>query len=313
MSIRQPDSVMTATKSRGVPKAEPPQPRRSRFTTSERRARGKAARSEVPRSAHGAWEPASIRRDPVELLEEQARTRLPELVPIRYGRMLVSPFTFFRGAAYIMAADLADGARTGLAHAALRRRAPLQFRVLRRSGSSAGVQHQRFRRDVAGAVRMGCETAGGELRRRRSGSRVRRGDAPLDRPGDRARLPRGDGALRGDAEHRRLVHAPGRRRDRSAVLGQDDCQGQEADGGRPGQGADEGQRPGARQALSRSRRRAADRRQPTADHADRGRLAGGRASAPRRGHPPHDRHLRGVPATRSAGAPRALSLRSRCA
>jgi uncharacterized protein (DUF2252 family) len=50
----------------------------------------------------------------VELLEEQAKTRLPELVPIRYGRMLVSPFTFFRGAAYIMAADLADGARTGL-------------------------------------------------------------------------------------------------------------------------------------------------------------------------------------------------------
>jgi uncharacterized protein (DUF2252 family) len=60
------------------------------------------------------WEPASVRRDPVELLEEQARTRLPELVPIRYGRMLVSPFTFFRGAAYIMAADLANGTRTGL-------------------------------------------------------------------------------------------------------------------------------------------------------------------------------------------------------
>ena len=85
-----------------------------RFTTAERQARGRAARSELPRSAHGAWEPASIRRDPVELLEDQARTRLPELVPIRYGRMLVSPFTFFRGAASIMAADLADGARTGI-------------------------------------------------------------------------------------------------------------------------------------------------------------------------------------------------------
>ena len=91
-----------------------PKPAKSRFSTHERRARGKAARSEIPRSAHGAWEPASVRRDPVELLDEQARTRLPELVPIRYGRMLVSPFTFFRGAAYIMAADLADGARTGL-------------------------------------------------------------------------------------------------------------------------------------------------------------------------------------------------------
>ena len=91
-----------------------PTPAASRFSSDERRARGKAARAEIPRSAHGAWEPASVRRDPVELLEEQARTRLPELVPIRYGRMLVSPFTFCRGAAYIMAADLADGARTGL-------------------------------------------------------------------------------------------------------------------------------------------------------------------------------------------------------
>jgi uncharacterized protein (DUF2252 family) len=85
-----------------------------RFTPAERHARGRAARSELPRSAHGAWEPASVRRDPVELLEDQARTRLPELVPIRYGRMLVSPFTFFRGAASIMAADLADGPRTGI-------------------------------------------------------------------------------------------------------------------------------------------------------------------------------------------------------
>src|SRR6478735_4232190 len=84
------------------------------FTPAERRARGKAARQELPRSAHGAWEPGSQRRDPVDLLEDQAVTRLPELGPIRYGRMLVSPFTFFRGGAYLMAADLADGPRTGL-------------------------------------------------------------------------------------------------------------------------------------------------------------------------------------------------------
>ena len=74
---------------------------------SERAAAGKAARAEVPRSVHGVWEPAPDRRDPVELLEEQSATRVPELVPVRYGRMLVSPFTFFRGAAYPMAADLA--------------------------------------------------------------------------------------------------------------------------------------------------------------------------------------------------------------
>ena len=83
-------------------------------TPAERAARGKAARALAPRSGHGEWEPASDRRDPVELLEEQAASRVPELVPIRYGRMLVSPFTFFRGAAYPMAADLAGAARTGL-------------------------------------------------------------------------------------------------------------------------------------------------------------------------------------------------------
>ncbi len=94
------------------PKAEP------HFTPAERAARGKAARSELPRSAHAAWEPGPGRADPVDLLEEQAQTRLPDLGPIRYGRMLVSPFTFFRGAAYLMAADLADGPRTGL-HAQL--------------------------------------------------------------------------------------------------------------------------------------------------------------------------------------------------
>ena len=88
------------------------------FTPAERAARGKAARGELPRSAHADWEPAPRRRDPVDLLEQQAQTRLPELGPIRYGRMLVSPFTFFRGGAYLMAADLADGPRTGL-HAQL--------------------------------------------------------------------------------------------------------------------------------------------------------------------------------------------------
>ena len=80
----------------------------------ERAARGKAARSEVPRASHAEWEPSSARPDPIGLLEQQARTRVPELVPIRYGRMLVSPFTFFRGAALIMASDLAATPRAGV-------------------------------------------------------------------------------------------------------------------------------------------------------------------------------------------------------
>ena len=83
-------------------------------TTEERAATGKAAREHSPRSRHGKWEPAPGRADPVDLLEEQAVSRVRELVPLRYGRMLVSAFTFFRGAAYPMAADLAGEPSTGL-------------------------------------------------------------------------------------------------------------------------------------------------------------------------------------------------------
>jgi uncharacterized protein (DUF2252 family) len=83
-------------------------------TPAERAARGRAARAKVRRSAHADWTPAPDRPDPVGLLEEQARTRVPELLPIRYGRMLLSPFSFFRGAAAVMAADLAPTPRTGL-------------------------------------------------------------------------------------------------------------------------------------------------------------------------------------------------------
>jgi uncharacterized protein (DUF2252 family) len=80
----------------------------------ERMAHGRAARRQTPRSAHRSWKAASDRPDPVTLLEEQAATRVPELVPIRHGRMLVSPFTFYRGAAAIMAADLANTPTSGI-------------------------------------------------------------------------------------------------------------------------------------------------------------------------------------------------------
>ena len=80
----------------------------------ERAARGKAARSEVPRSIHAEFDPPARRADPIDLLEEQATTRVPELVPVRYGRMMVSPFAFYRGGARIMVRDLAPAPRTGL-------------------------------------------------------------------------------------------------------------------------------------------------------------------------------------------------------
>ncbi|MFE2554884.1 DUF2252 domain-containing protein [Streptomyces sp. NPDC059352] len=83
-------------------------------TPSERAARGRAARKHVPRSSHGRWIPSSQRPDPMAVLERQSEDRLPELSPLRYGRMAVSPFAFLRGAAAIMAADLAPQRHTGL-------------------------------------------------------------------------------------------------------------------------------------------------------------------------------------------------------
>ncbi|HTC60736.1 MAG TPA: DUF2252 domain-containing protein [Solirubrobacteraceae bacterium] len=77
--------------------------------------RGRAARQGVPRSVHGDWAPAADRPDPVSVLAAQAASRVQELVPIRYGRMLVSPFTFYRGAAAVMAADLAVTPNSGIA------------------------------------------------------------------------------------------------------------------------------------------------------------------------------------------------------
>jgi uncharacterized protein (DUF2252 family) len=85
------------------------------LTPAERVVRGKAARAEVPRDGHAVFDPPSDRADPIALLEEQARLRVPELVPVRWGRMLVSPFTYYRGAALPMASDLATTPVSGLA------------------------------------------------------------------------------------------------------------------------------------------------------------------------------------------------------
>ncbi len=83
-------------------------------TVAERLAAGRAARTSAARSGHGGWMAPADRRDPVEILAEQARERIPDLVPIRHARMRVSPFTFYRGAAAIMAADLASTPSSGI-------------------------------------------------------------------------------------------------------------------------------------------------------------------------------------------------------
>ncbi|HEX3192433.1 MAG TPA: DUF2252 family protein, partial [Streptosporangiaceae bacterium] len=86
-----------------------------RLTPAERTARGKAARAQVPRDSHAVFDPPADRPDPIALLEQQATTRVPELVPVRWGRMMVSPFTYYRGAALPMASDLATTPVSGLA------------------------------------------------------------------------------------------------------------------------------------------------------------------------------------------------------
>jgi uncharacterized protein (DUF2252 family) len=86
-----------------------------RMTPAERAARGKEARAAVPRDSHAVFDPGPDRPDPIGLLEDQAKERVPELVPVRRGRMMVSPFTFYRGAALPMASDLAGTPASGLA------------------------------------------------------------------------------------------------------------------------------------------------------------------------------------------------------
>ncbi|MGD0937749.1 MAG: DUF2252 domain-containing protein [Streptosporangiaceae bacterium] len=84
------------------------------LTPAERAARGAQARAEVPRESHADFKVPASRPDPITLLDEQAKTRVPELVPIRWGRMMVSPFTYYRGAALPMASDLAATPVSGL-------------------------------------------------------------------------------------------------------------------------------------------------------------------------------------------------------
>lgn len=112
-SVRSAPRARAASSGPG-PLRPPPPAARHRATREERAERGRAARSDVPRSSHAEFRPAPDRPDPIALLEEQGESRLPYLLPIRYGRMAASPFAFFRGAALPMAADLAGTPTTGL-------------------------------------------------------------------------------------------------------------------------------------------------------------------------------------------------------
>ena len=111
----------------------PPAPRASR---DERFAAGKRLRDRVPREEHGAWKPPRNRPNPVDLVIASSKGRIAELIPIRYGRMSVSPFTFYRGTALNMAADLAATPKHRRARAAVRRLPSDELRRLRHAGTA---------------------------------------------------------------------------------------------------------------------------------------------------------------------------------
>ncbi len=110
----QRDSTIAADSGEPVATTEHSQSLKSALTYQERRERGRAARREAPRSSHAAWTPAPDRPDPVDLLEAQAKGREPDLVPMRYARMIPTPFTFMRGAAILMANDLSGTPQSGI-------------------------------------------------------------------------------------------------------------------------------------------------------------------------------------------------------
>ena len=181
-----------------------------------RRARQGGARRGAALAATRAFEPTPTRADPIELLERQAETRVPELVPIRYGRMLVSPFTFYRGAALIMAERPRRDAALGADRAVLRRRAPVELRRVRLARAAARVRRQRLRRDAPGPWEWDVKRlAASMLIAARDNGFARQGPG-ADRARHRRRVPharwRDFAAMK---QPRRLVRAP-RHRERAA-------------------------------------------------------------------------------------------------
>ncbi len=147
---------------RGTPHAMP----------EERAALGKEARRRSPRSGHAAYKPSPHGPDPLVILEAQSGARVLELVTIRYGRMMESPFRFYRGAAASMASDLARQPALGTHGPVVRGRAHAELPSACLTGEEVDVRHQRLRRDAAGPLGVGRQAAVGESRHRGPGERL---------------------------------------------------------------------------------------------------------------------------------------------
>ena len=248
------------------------------LSVSERAARGKAARNEVPRSSHAGFTPSAIRPDPVALLEGQATTRVPELVPIRYGRMLVSPFTFYRGAALIMASDLARTPRSGFTAQVCGDAHLMNFGIFgspeRRLVFDINDFDETFPgpwewdvKRLAASFAIAGRDNGYSVKDRRKVLLSLLGEYRID-----------DAQVRHHVQPRRVVR-PHRRRDGvQAAAEPGRLRRPEASGGERGEGPHPRQHAGPRQAHPRRRRRAAHHQRPAAHPARRGARGGpGRA------------------------------------
>jgi len=109
-----PTRTTAKTEETAAPASPSPLPQTHNSPVADRMARGKALRERCPRKAQAEWKPPAKRADPIDLLIENSRGRIEDLIPIRYGRMLANPFAFYRGAAAIMASDLSHTPATGL-------------------------------------------------------------------------------------------------------------------------------------------------------------------------------------------------------
>ena len=187
------------------------------MTPAERAGRGKQARAAVPRDSHEAFEPPPDRPDPIGLLEEQATSRVPELVPIRWGRMMVSPFTLLPRCGAADGQRLAGTPVSGLAVQACGDAHLSNFGVFGSAERRPGLRRQRLRRDAARPVGVGPQAAG------RRAWVAARGNGFPDKDRRDHRHCHGDPVSAGDADLRRddepasLVRTHGRGRAARAV------------------------------------------------------------------------------------------------
>ena len=174
-------------------------------TREELYAMGKSLRDKCPRQTHAVWQAADNRPDPLALMEESNKGRIPQLVPIRHGRMLQSPFTFYRGAALNMAADLAGTPATGIRVQACGDCHLLNFGAYRDPRTARDLRHQRPGRDPPRPLGVGRETPGRQLRAGLPRQRLQRRRRPRCRAELRAVLSRTHGGIQRHAGPGRVV------------------------------------------------------------------------------------------------------------